>query len=39
MFLRFTFLGLRTLEKSKITLGQIIQKVKGQDNYGKRIFF
>ena len=33
MFLRFTFLGLRTLEKFKITLEQIIQTVKGQDNY------
>ena len=28
-----TFLGLSTLEKFKITLEQIIQTVKGQDNY------
>ena len=33
-----TFLGLSTLEKFKITLEQIIQTVKGQDNYGN-IFF
>ena len=39
MFLRFTFLGLSTLENFKIALEQIIQKVKGQDNYGSRIFF
>ena len=39
MFLRFTFLGLSTLEKFKIALEQIIQTVKGQDNYGNRIFF
>ena len=38
MFLKFTFLGLSTLEKFKITLEQIIQTVKGQDNYGN-IFF
>ena len=36
---RLTFLGLSTLEKFKITLEQIIQTVKGQDNYGNRIFF
>ena len=34
-----TFLGLSTLEKFKITLEQIIRTVKGQDNYGNRIFF
>ena len=39
MFLRFTFLGLSTLENFKITLEQIIRTVKGQDNYGNRIFF
>ena len=39
MFLRFTFLGLSTLENFKITLEQIIQTVKGQNNYGNRIFF
>ena len=35
MFLRYTYLDLRTLEK-KITQEQIIQTVKGQDNYGNR---
>ena len=39
MFLRLTFLGISTLEKFKFTLEQIIQTVKGQDNYGNRIFF
>ena len=39
MFLRFTFLGLSTLEKFKITLEQIIQTVKGQNNYGNNIPF
>ena len=39
MFLRFSFLGLSTLDKFKITLEQIIQTVKGQGNYGNRIFF
>ena len=34
-----TFIGLSTLEKFKITLEQIIQTMKGQDNYGNRIFF
>ena len=34
-----TFLGLITLEKFKITLEQIIQTVKGHNNYGNRIFF
>ena len=33
MFLRFTFLGLSTLEKFKITPEQIIQTVKGHGNY------
>ena len=38
MFLRFTFLGLSNLEKFKITQEQIIQTVKGQENYGNRTF-
>ena len=36
MFLRFTFLGLSNLEKFKITLKQIIQTVKAQDNYSNK---
>ena len=39
MFLRFTFLGLSTMENFKIVLEQIIQTVKGEVNYGNRIFF
>ena len=39
MFLRLTFLDLSILKKFKIILEQIIQTVKGQDNYGNRIFF
>ena len=39
MFLRFTVLGLSTLENFKITLEQIIQTVKGQNNYGNRLLF
>ena len=38
MFLRFTFLGLSTLEKFKITLEQIIPTVKGLNNYAKGAF-
>ena len=36
MFLRFTFLGLSTLEKIKITLEQIFLTV-GQNNYGNKM--
>ena len=36
MFLRFTFLGLSNLEKFKITLKQIIQTVKAQDNHSNK---
>jgi hypothetical protein len=39
MFFNFTFLGLSALKKIKSALEQIIQTVKGQDNYGNRIVF